>query len=163
MAIATLIGGRYSGTHGGGDLGLTEMGYTIIIVPLAERIEESDAYGLTLLDYFFRGVNVSTVFDSLEYKGTQGTSGPLNAIWPWGGTLGTMSTIARLASDISDSMVLTAASGTPAASTPATLTAARSIIEPGFNVSLLLNSKLRKVPVRFVHLPSDSAVHFSTT
>lgn len=116
-----------------------------------------------MLDYFFRGVNVSTVFDGLEYKGTFGTSGPLGAIFPWNTTFGTQSTIARLASNLAMSMVLTAVAGTPAASSPASLTAPRTIIEPGFNIGLLFNSKLRQVPVRFVNLPNDSAVHFTTS
>jgi hypothetical protein len=102
-------------------------------------------------------VDVSTVFDGLEYK-----SATIVAAWPWG-SLGTMGTIARLASNIASSLVLSAVAGTPAAGTPASLTAARSIIEPGHNLSLLFNSKLRKVPARFVNLPSDSAIHFTTS
>jgi hypothetical protein len=157
VTIATLIGGRYSGTLGGADLGITESGFTIIFNPKAELINESDAYGLTLIDLFWRGIDVSTVFDSLEYK-----AGTITAAWPWG-TLGAMGVIARLGSAIASSMVLTATAGTPAAATPATLTAARSLLEPGFNVSLLFNSKLRRVPIRFVNLPSDSAIHITTT
>ena len=157
MAIATFVGGAYTGTLGGSALGLTEQGFTLIFVPKAERIEESDGYGLTLLDYFFRGVDVSTVFDGLEYK-----SGTITSAWPWG-SLGTMGVIARLASSIAGSMVLTAVAGTPAASSPASLTASRTIIEPGHNVNILFNSKLRKVPIRFVNLPSDSAIHFTTS
>lgn len=157
MTIATLIGGAYTGTLGGTALGISEQGFNLVLVPKAERIEETDAYGLTLIDFFFRGVDCSTVVDFMEYR-----SGTITSAWPWG-TLGAQGIIARLGSAIAGSMVLTAVSGTPAASSPASLTAARSVLEPGHNVTLAFNSKLRKVPIRYVHLPSDGAVHFTTS
>ena len=139
------------------DLGITEDGYEITYTPHAEQINQSDAYGATLIDLVFRGVDVSIMLNSLEYK-----TGPKSAIWPWG-TLGTMGVIGRLGSAISLSLVLTATASTPAAAEPATLTAARSILAPENNVNLLFTSKLRRVPIRFVCLPSDSAVHFTST
>jgi hypothetical protein len=163
VALGTLIAGRYSGAIAGADAGIAENGYNLVIIPHAERIAESDAYGQTLFELIYRGVDVGLIYDGLEYKGTVGTSGPLGAIWPWGATFGTMGVIGRLGSAIAYSVILTATAGTPAASTPATLTAPRAIISPGFNVNLLFNSKLRKVPIRFDCMPNDSVVHFSTT
>lgn len=157
MALGTFIGGRYSSTLAGVDLGLTQNGYQLVIVPKGEMIAQSDAYAQTLLDYFFAGCDASVVLDSLEYK-----AGPIAAIWPWG-TLGTMGIIARLASNIAASLVLTSTAGTPAASSPASLTATRAIISPGSNISLLYTSKLRMVPIRFDLLPSDSVVHWTQT
>ncbi len=157
MSLGTFIGGRYSSTWNAADLGLTREGYNVIVVPKGEMIAQSDAYAQTLLDYFFAGCDVATVLDSLEYK-----SGPIASIWPWG-SLGTMGTIARLASNLGESLVLTSTAGTPAASTPATLTATRAIISPNTNIALLFSSKLRMVPIRFDCLPSDGAVHFTTS
>lgn len=157
MTIATLIGGRYSSTLNSADLGITETGYEIVLVPKAELISQSDAYGDTLIDFFFRGCDVSCIFDSLEYK-----TGPVTAAWPWG-TLGAMGIIGRLGSGIATSHVMTSTAGTPAVASPTSLTGARAILSPGFNVALLFNSKLRKVPVRFDYLPSDAAVHFVIT
>ena len=155
MALGTFVGGRYSSTLNSVDLGLTRDGYTLVIVPKGEMVAQSDAYAQTLLDYFFAGCDASVVLDSLEYK-----AGPIAAIWPWG-TIGAMGIIARLASAIATSLVLSSTSGTPAASSPATLTATRAIIAPGTNISLLYTSKLRMVPIRFDLLPSDSAIHWT--
>lgn len=98
---------------------------------------------------------------SLARRNNCDKSGPITSVWPWG-ALGTMGTIGRLGSGISGSHVLTVTSGTPAVGNPNTLTGGRAILSPGFNASLLMNSKLRKVPVRFDYLPSDAAVHFVT-
>ena len=148
----------------GGDVGITETGYELVLVPKAEMISQSDAYGDSLIDMFIRGIDVSCIFDSLEYKGSAGSTGPLGSIWPYGNTFGSHGIVGRLGSAISQAHVLTSTIGTPAASTPTSLTGARAILAPGFNVNLLFNSKLRKVPVRFDYLPSDvSFVHFTTT
>jgi hypothetical protein len=163
LAIGTFIGGRYSSTLGGGDFGLTEQGYQLVIVGHAEKIQQSDAYGDSLLDWFMRGCDVSVIADSLEYKGSMGASGPHAATWPYGTTFGAHGVIGRLASNVALSLVMSATASTPAATTPASLTAARTMLEPGFNVALLFNSRLRKVPARFACLPSDSFVHFTTT
>lgn len=163
MALGTFIAGRYSGAIAGADAGIAEQGYNLVITPEAERIAESDAFGLSLIELVIRGVNVALIYDGLEYKGTVGTSGPLGAIWPWGTTFGTYGTIGRLGSALAYSVILTATAGTPAASTPATLTCPRAIISPGNQIALLFNSKLRKVPIRFDCMPNDSSVWFSTT
>lgn len=157
MALGTFIAGRYSSTLAAADLGITESGYEVIFVPKAELIAESDAYGQSLIEFIFRGIDVSVLLNSLEYK-----TGTIAAAWPWG-ALGTAGVIGRLGSAISSSLVLTSTASTPAASTPASLTAGRSILSPGYNLSLLFNSKLRKVPIRFDVLPSDAFVHFTTT
>ena len=163
--MGTFVAGRYAGTHGGGDLGITETGYELVFVPKGEMINESDAYGMSLIEIVIRGIDVGLILTGLEYKGTVGTSGPLGAIWPWGGTLGTYGIIGRLGSagTVSASVALTATAGTPAASAPTSLTAARSLLSPNSNVSLAFNSKLRRVPIRYDCLPSDSFVHFTTS
>src|SRR5437016_3741124 len=79
MTIATFIGGRYSSTLAASDLGITETGYELAFDVKGEAINESDAYGSSLLDFFYRGVDVSNVFDSLEYK-----TATIAAAWPWG-------------------------------------------------------------------------------
>lgn len=138
-------------------MGVTEQGYGLVLTPEGERIAETDAFGLSLCEIVFRGVNCGLVLDSLEYK-----TATLASIFPWG-SIGTMGTIGRLGSAIASQLILTATAGTPAAATPATLTATRAILSPGFNVNLGFNSKLRRVPIRYDFLPSDSVVHFTTT
>jgi hypothetical protein len=136
---------------------MTRQGYELMLEPKAELVNQSDQYGDTLIEAFFRGVDVSIVMDGLEY----GVAGTPTAIWPWG-TLGQMGIIARALSGIAGSMVLTATAGTPAASSPATLTGAQTVMAPGSQTGLRFTSQLRNVPVRFVLLPS-ATTHFSTT
>ena len=46
-------------------------------------------------------------------------------------------------------LVLTAVANTPAATSPATLTATKSIISPDNNFQLIFNSTLREVPLKW--------------
>ena len=143
------------------DVGITEQGYELQQDSKSEDISESDAYGASLIDWIYRGGNVSLQFESLAYK-----AGSRTPFWPWNATLGRMGVIARLASDVALAMVLTATAATPAAATPATLTASKAILAPNNPARLLFHSKLRKVPVRLACFPSDSGgniIWFSTT
>ncbi len=79
--------------------------------------------------------------DSLTYK-----AGTIAAMWPWG-AFGTGGVCGRLASAVAAATVFSSTSGTPAASAPASVTAALSILAPGYDVNLLYTSKVRKVPV----------------
>lgn len=174
----TFIAGRYSGALATVDVGITGQGFELQVDTDLEDIGESDAYGLTVIDSVWRGISgVFLQFESLAYK-----AGSLAAFWPYGGELasagvlgvlvnpgvaGTKAPIGILASDHARSMVLTATAGTPAASSPATLTASKSLLAKNNNGRLVFNSTLRKVPVRFRLYPSDvgSGVikHFVTT
>ena len=104
------------------------------------------------------------MFEAKAYK-----AGSITPFWPWG-AMGVFYTaaapIARLASNVAAAMVLTATANTPAAAAVATLTGSKSILAPNNPAKLLYNSKLRKVPVRLVLLPSDTAgtgSHFTQT
>lgn len=154
MALDTFVVGRYAGTYNAVDVGITENGYETTLELKQENIDESDAYGAALLDYVYRGGNCSLEFDSKAYK-----AGSKTPFWPWGawgGMATTAAPIGRLASAVASAMVLTAAANTPAAAAPATLTASKAILSPGFSGKLLYNSKLRRVPVKLCMLPSDS-------
>lgn len=155
MALETLVAGRYAGTYNAVDVGITENGYEIEQESKAEMVEESDAYGASAIDAIYRGGVAFLMFDSLAYK-----AGSTSPYWPWG-SMGVMLTAAapmgRLASDVAQAMVLTAAANTPAAAAPATLTAPKSILAPNQSARLLFSTKLRKVPVRLQLLPTLSA------
>ena len=133
-------------------VGITDQGFELEQNSSAEMIEESDAYGASLLDWVYRGGNVSLQFTGMAYK-----AGAITPFWPWG-AMGVMMTaaapIGRLASAVAQAMVLTATAATPAAAAPATLTASKSILSPNSPAKLLFNSKLRKVPIRLSLLPS---------
>lgn len=156
MSIGSFIGGRYAGTYAASGMGITRDGWDLALNPKGELINQSDAYGQTLLDFFHAGCDVDLIGQGLEYPSM------LSPAWPFG-TYGTMGIIARLGSAIAAAIVLTATTGTPAASTPATLTASRAIIAPGSQTMLKHSSKLREVPIRWNCLPSDALVHFTTS
>lgn len=156
MALETFIVGAYTGTWNAVALGLSESGYEISTSLKQEAIDKSDAYGDATLDYIYRGGDVMCDFTMLS------SSKAASVMWPWGANIWTMVTtttgpIGRLASDLAQALVLTSTAGTPAAAAPATLTAAKAIIAPGFNTKMLFDSRLRKVPIRQQFLPYVSA------
>ncbi len=159
MALGAFIAGRYSSTYAASSLGITETGYDLVFAPQYEKIDESDAWGLTLIDLVYRGVRAQVIARSLEY----GAAGILGAIWPWG-TYGTLGVIARMSvvSSLAGALVLTSTAGTPAASSPTTLTCSRTQITED-SLALAHNSKLRRVPLAFAVIISDSGVLWTTT
>lgn len=164
MALEVLVAGRYAGAYNLIDVGITELGYDVTLETRWEEISETDAFGLSLIDGIFRGGMCTIQFDSRAYK-----AGSVAPFWPWGGNraagvLGTLinpvavaplSPIGSLVSDVAKSFVLTSTAGTPAAASPATLSATKAILAPNFPGRLLFNSKLRNVPVRLMFLPDN--------
>lgn len=150
MAVGTFVAGAYSAVRNSVALGLTEDGWNLQWEPKQEAIERSDAYGDMLLDMVWRGCNWFFQAEFLEYR-----AGTINATYPWG-TMGQPGVIGRLASAVASALVLTATAGTPAAASPATLTATYSILAPGFNVDAVYSSRLRTMPCRLALLPYES-------
>ena len=155
MALDTFIAGRYATTYNAVNVGILEEGVELQQDSKAEMLERSDAYADALMDFVYRGGNVAYQFDGLAYA-----AGIITPFWPWG-ALGTMATtaapIGRLASNVASALVLTAAANTPAAAAPATHTASKTILAPNNNARLMYNSKLRKVPIRLLAIPSEAA------
>lgn len=164
MALDTFIAGRYSGTLGAVDLGITGKGYELQCDFELDDVGESDAYGMTVIDGIFRGGQCHFQMECLAYK-----AGGIAAFWPWGGALAAAGVIGILvnpgvgnvpigvlASDHARSLVLTSTAGTPAVATPATVTATKCLIAKNNNGRLLFNSQLRTVPIRFRSYPIDA-------
>lgn len=160
----TLIAGAYTATFNSvalgvfeGDSGVPTLEHTMA----SEPVGNTSAYGKTVIDEIFQGANLFIAMTCIEYK-----AGPLAAFWPYHATLGRMGTIGRLLYDLSSALVLTSTAGTPAATSPATLTASKAILAPGFTPRIVFGPTLRKVPLRFRCFPYDSAgatIFFSTT
>lgn len=155
IALDTLISGAYSGTYNAVAVGITRQGFDLDMTVKQEMIDESDAYGLTTIDWIYRGGDAFLQWTSRAYK-----AGSYAPFWPFG-ALGVIATtaapISRLASAIAAATVLTAVANTPAAATPATLTAPLALLAPNYNGKLLFDSRLREVPVRQQLLPSLSS------
>lgn len=168
MALGSFVAGRYTGAYNAVDVGMCKEGYEVEQDMEFDDISENDAWGASVIDGIWRGGNCHVQFTSEEYK-----AGSLAAFWPLGGigAFVTPSTlpIGVLASALAKVMLLTAVAGTPAAgSTPTltTLTASMALLAKNFNGKLLLNSKLREVPVRlrlYPYLNTTPYVFFTTT
>ena len=149
MALETFVAGRYTGTWNAVDMGLQENGFMLSGQSSEELIAKSDAYGDTVLDTIYRGANWFMEFTALGYKA--GTIAPL---WPFA-TFGSLGLVGRLGSSLAQSLVLTSTAGTPAATSPTTLTATLAKLAEGFDARLMFDSSLRKVPMRMRMLPAD--------
>lgn len=160
MALDTFITGRYTTTYNTVDVGIQEEGFELGMQTKEDVIEKSDAFGDMIIDTIYRGVNWTLMFTGLAYK-----SGTYTPFYPFG-ALGTVGIISRLGSDLAVALVMSAVSGTPAAATPASLTATKSKLAENYDGKLLFNSRLRTVPIRQRFLPYDSGSgvikHFTT-
>lgn len=171
MALGTFLAGRYSATYdppGGtaaADMGITEEGWELSWRRAVEAINRSDAYGDMFIDGIERGI--SDMFlqaDSLEAKaGSYLAISPLEELSPSGNDYIAPGVIGRLMSAVAGIVILTATASTPAAAGPATLTATYATLAENFDAKLLMNSKLRKIPIRFRILPYlDTVIKFVT-
>lgn len=164
MALGSFVAGRYSATLNAVDVGITRDGYELRFQGKGERIDKTDVYAQTLIDFVYQGGGDCTLaFQCMEYK-----AGSMAAFWPWG-SLGVVHTtaapVARLASDVATALVLTSTANTPAAAAPATLTGSKAILSPDFPVAVLFDSRLRVTPVQLTLLPtlSGGTLSFFTT
>jgi len=159
----SLIAGQYVTNFGGIDMGIMEGDAgvpTIEYTPEGEDIGNTDKYGRAVIDTILLGQNCFAQYMCMEYD-----AGSIQAFWPWG-DLGIMGTIARLGFDLADALILTAIAGTPAESSPATLTAPKALLAMGYNTRLLFGPPLRKVPIRQRLYPANlggSVGHFTAT
>lgn len=160
MTLATLVAGAYSGTYNAVALGIQENGFELQFEPHEKLVNQSDAYGETIIDALYTGADHYLQFTGLSYGA--GMTAPM---WPFG-TLGVMGIIGRLHSALAMPIVLTATAGTPAATAPATLTGPKSLLAANANPKLLFTTEVRKVPIRLRLHPNDpgsGAVWFTTT
>jgi len=173
MALGTFIAGSYTGTytHPAGQpvtLGITKQGYNIGLQHTLQNIDESDAYGRTLIEQIYQGTNATIDFEPIEWlvqvlralSPFQTTGMPVTGA---GGSV--LGTIGMLSSDRAGVLILSATAGTPAATAPASLTASYAIIHENFDARWTLGPNHRTIPLRFRLLPYSSTGirHFSVT
>jgi hypothetical protein len=145
-------------------------GYILGATFQGQEVNESDAYGLTLVEAIWRGVNWRIRLRGLEWNKT----GLLGSMQMFGQT-GSTSTLTPTLANIGDrwtkycqTLLLTAILGNPP-SIPQTLTATNAGLAPQSNTEMMFTSKLRELPLEFVLLPYASGgsasanTPFSTT
>ena len=167
MAIETLVAGAYTGTYSTVNVGFTQSGFELTQETKAEMVNQTDAFGDSIIDFVHRGGSVHIMFESKVFK-----PGAITPFYPWG-ALGVMYTAAaplgRLGSAVAAALVLTGVASTPSQSTGnlglnrviASLTASKAILPPDSNLKLLFDLKVRNVPVRLLCLPTDDAASFT--
>lgn len=148
MALDTFVAGHSTGTYNAVAVGLTEDGFKLRSRQMGAPIDASDAFGKTMLDYSFQGVNWFADFTCLAFK-----PGSISPFSPWA-TMGTLGSVGKLASDHGTAFVLTAAAGLTASLAVASVTAPSSLIPPDTDGELLFSSVLRKVPVKLQFFPT---------
>ena len=160
MALEEMTTGPYTSTYNTAERGLSREGYNLQHSIRQQNIEGTDHYGDSLIDYVWRGANVTCDFTVLSFKKAIAAT----VLWPFAGNLyvlkNTATPIGRLASDLAKVLVLTVSANTPAAAVgfgPATLTADKAIMAPGANFRQLFDSRLREVPISLTLLPYDGA------
>lgn len=174
MALITAIAGAYTGAYtpnasaagGGGGAGsigvLADDGYRLAWTVHQQQIgnDGTDVFGQTLLAGIYRGGDWKLILRCREYAAAN-----MNVAWPYvkvtgGGALSpVLAGIGReVTSSFAGSLVLTSTTGTPAATNPATLTAASCAAAPGNNSSLEFTSKLRELPIVLDLFPYSTSI-----
>jgi len=164
MAVAALvlpISGPYTGTWNAFALGTqNDDGFILNGTYQGQEINASDAYGMTLVEGIWRGLNWRLRLRGLEWNKPGllaaqqmfGSSGaPSTTFTP------TLATIGDRMSKFGQPLVLTAILPNPPAFVQ-TLTALSSIIAPQSNSEMMLTSKMRECPLEFALLPYQAVV-----
>lgn len=167
------IAGRYTTTWDPVGVGpavnvgiCTDDGYELAMQVHGEEVKGTDAFAQTLLDGIYQGADFRLRYTSMEYKDAL-----MEVFWPWGAGTNKidfrLGTIGRRYSEVAGQLIMTATAGTPAAASPATLTAEGAIVSPNTNLSTNFTSKTRLVPIEQVLLPYDdgggNVIWWSTT
>jgi hypothetical protein len=160
-ALVLPISGPYTGSWAAFTLGTqNDDGFVLMGAYTGQEINASDAYGMTLVEAIWRGLNWRLRFRGLEFNRT----GILSAIQAFGSTGNPATTFTPTLANIGDryskfaaALVLTAVLGNPP-TMPQTLTAANAIVAPQSNVEYLMTSKMREAPFEMVLLPYSATV-----
>lgn len=169
------VSAPYVGTWNGAALGTqNDDGFVLIGSYQGQEINQSDLYGMTLMEAIWRGLNWRLRFRGLEWN----KPGILSALQAFGSSgaaatsfTPTLQSIGDRWSKFSQALVLTAVLGAYPPTLPTTLTALSAIIAPQSNVEHMMTSKMREAPLEMVLLPysavlgssNNTAVSFTTT
>lgn len=174
-ALVVPVSGPYIGTWNGAALGTqNDDGFVLAGSYQGQEISQTDAWGMTLVEAIWRGINWRLRFRGMEFN----KPGMLSAIQAFGSTGAAATTFTPTLQSIGDryskfaqALVLTSILGVYPPTMPSTLTALGAIVAPQSNVEYLMTSKAREAPFEFVLLPysgvlgtaNNTAVSFTTT
>jgi hypothetical protein len=153
----SFIAGRYTAVWNSLALGQTKNGHDIDFQRFVEDIT-GDNYAQMVQDAINQGGEMNHTVELIEYN----AAAVATLMWPLSATKYDTGVIGILDSGKWFPLVLTALTGTPAASTPATLTLTRTILAPRFPVKLRLGPTLRTVPLKLRVYPSSGIMATET-
>lgn len=158
------VAGPYIGTWAGSALGTqNDDGFVLAGTWQGQEINASDAYGMTLVEAIYRGLNWRVRFRGLEFN----KPGMLQAIQAFGASGNANTTFTPTLANVGDrmskfaqSLVLNSILADPP-TMPDTLTALSAVPAPQSNVELLMTSKVREAPMEFALLPYSQVLSSS--
>jgi hypothetical protein len=172
------VSGPYTGTWNALPLGvLSDDGYELVATCQGQEVNETDAYGLTLVEGIYRGHNWRMRTRGLEWNRT-GQLALLQMFNPAAtpGALGEslnpiLSTVGQRWTFFCQSLILTSVLGAYPPSTPTTLTASNAGLAPNAQSGpMQFTSKVRELPLEMVLIPYQTSpgtgainVPFTTT
>lgn len=163
-AVVLPISGPYVGLWNALPLGTqSDDGFILSVNHQGQEINATDAYGQTLVESIWRGMNWRCRLRGLEANKT-GLAGLLQMFGQTGaaGTLTPQLTaIGDRWSNYCKTLLLTAILGSPP-TTPQTLTALSAGLAPGQSTELMHTSKMKEVPIEMVFLPYSTTVGSAT-
>jgi len=164
--LGVFVAGRYSATIAyPGDtaksLGIMEEGYNVRWTKSTDLINRTDAYGDTLIEGFYQGINMNVSCVAKEWlEAVIDSMQPFNAWAGTGADTFDLGTIGRAETDNAGILVLTATAGTPAASSPTSMTFTYAI-QDDTDVTMLFGPRHRVMPLNFRIYPySSSGIKF---
>ena len=159
------VSGPYTATWGGASLGSqNDDGFVLLGSYKGQEVNQSDAYGMTLVEAIYRGLDWRMRFRGLEWN-KPGILSAMQAMGSTGSPSGTFTpTLANIGarmSSFAQALVLTSVLGVYPPSIPSTLTAVNAIVAPQSNVEYLMTSKVREAPFEMVLLPYSAVLSSS--
>jgi hypothetical protein len=161
MGLVVPVSGPYVGVINAFPFGtLSDDGYELLCTIQGQEVNESDAYGMTLVEAVYRGQNWRLRIRGLEWK-----SGLLATLQGFGsqvplvsGVLApTLANIGDLFTRYPGVLVLTAILGSPP-TVPQTLTSQSTTVAPQQQSNFMMTSKVRELPLEMVLFPYHTTV-----
>jgi len=149
-AFGTFATGSYHASYKTNALGLLEGSPREQMVSHAQDVRASQ-YGDSVIDGVYRGGDCFVILTVKEW-----ISASKVAMWPFNADLGLSGIIGRLSADIAGALLLTAITGTPAATAgPATRSYPLAILMPEFTREITFGTEERNVMLTFRCLPTE--------
>lgn len=150
MSFLSQSVGPYLVSYAGSDIGDVE-GVLMLQVTAHAQLVRANRFGDAIIDFITRGATAFAVMNIKEW-----TAATKATFWPFSGTQGLTGLAGRLGSDIAAALLLTAITGTPAATLgPVTRTYAKAIYAPEFNKEIVLGAEERNIPLTLLCLPTE--------